>query len=84
MITYSGETQDLQIQGLDEAMAAHDFRYVETDEPMTWWTITLWGGLEVEILATTAGAIKIQAASEAAEAAGREPLFTIRGGRKIQ
>lgn len=81
-MSYSGETQDLQVQGFDQALAAGD-SVQETDAEVSWWTLTLWAGLEVEILATTASAMAIEAASEAEELAGREPLFTIRGGRKI-
>lgn len=79
MNTYSSETQELQIQGFDQALAAGD-SVQETDAEVSWWVLTLWGGLEVEILATTASAMAIEAASEAQ---GDDALFTIRAGRKI-
>lgn len=80
---FDAVTVDLQIQGVDAALAAGD-SVRETDAEVTWWTLTLWGGLEVELPATLASATAIEVASEAEELAGREPLFTIRAGRKEQ
>lgn len=71
-----------QIMGIEQAMDAHDWRYlagIKVNE-LSNWTLTLWAGHEVQIMTSVAGAIKIQEASERDEAAGREPLFTIRAG----
>lgn len=68
-----------QIMGIEQAGDAFDWRYLECDvAELQTWTLTLWGGHEVQIMAPLAGAMKIQEASERDEAAGREPLFTIR------
>ena len=67
-----------QIEGIEQAMGAHDWRYpAEALDAWETWTLTLWGGLEIQIMATVAGAIKID---EASKRGGDDALFTIRGG----
>ena len=68
-----------QIMGIDQAMDAHDWRYLAGIKVSEFsnWTLTLWGGHEVRIMTSVAGAVKIQ---EASERGGDDALFTIRAG----
>lgn len=79
-MSYTTDQMTKQVQGYEAALTAGDSRYDER-EPMETWTLTLWGGLEVEIRCGVTAAKTIQAASQAQ---GDDALFTIRGGRKIQ
>jgi hypothetical protein len=68
------EAMALQIKGVEAAMMIYDWRYPTSDD-QDFWILTLWGGLEIRIMAPTSEAIKLEKASEAQ---GDDALWIIR------